>query len=77
MVFIIFGIAPADSSSAHVALGIHLVAAVVLFSILGILAAFSGRSWLRYGVLPILLPILGPVTAYWLLRKQGKEAGWL
>ncbi len=68
---------PLPSPYYEFAFAIHLVGAAGLLVSLGILAKLSQRSGVHFGLLPLFLPIAGPLIAYAIIRRIGKEVGWL
>ena len=47
-----------------------LVALIWAHVFLGLAAARSGRSWLVYGLIPVLVPVIGGLIAFGILRSQ-------
>lgn len=76
MLLIILKVVPQGGSVYYYVLGIHIFAALGLFISLGKLAAGSHQNWVHFGVLPALVPIIGPVVSYVLIRRIGRRLGW-
>jgi hypothetical protein len=53
-----------------VALLLYLLTFVGFHVFLGRAAALSGRSWAIYGLAPVLLPILGGIVSFGILRNR-------
>jgi len=69
MAMIILNIASTRTELYQILLSIHTLAAVALFVALGFAANYCNRNWVKFGLLPIFIPIIGPIVSYVYVKR--------